>query len=274
MQFERTTVMSTPDIPSKAGRWKKSQASAPLKNDSAMPGEQNQTTAPTIFSFRRRDDLLSIEGIDPTTEMALNSIGVQQYSDFRRYSPEKLAQTLLERTGIAVSADTIASQDWIGWAEILAAENPSGGAAETDGSQTAVEMVDTAHHQIEPSSTVKEDDELALRIQEAQFTQVAMPAAKLLRGEINCVLAGGTAPTAAAYVALCAQVYVINKITGEPKLMASRLARLQPGEVNYFLLLEFEIPEIGIYQLQVVAFLLQPVAKVAFHQGPPLRVIA
>ncbi len=137
-----------------------------------------------------------------------------------------------------------------------------------------MEIAENAHAQIEPSSKTGQEDELALRIQEVKFTPVARPAAKFLRGEINCVLAGETATTAAAYAALCAQVYVINKITGEPKLMASRLARLQPEQMNYSLPLEFEIPAIGIYQLQVVAFLLHPVAKVAFYQGPPLRVIA
>ncbi|MGH7453863.1 MAG: hypothetical protein ACRENG_21105, partial [bacterium] len=181
---------------------------------------------------------------------------------------------LQERTGIAVSAATIASQDWIGWAEILAAENHSAGAAEADNKKAAEKTTKNVPAQIEISSTGGQNEELALRIQEAKFTQVAMPAEKFLRGEINCVLAGETATTAAAYVALCAQVYVINKITGEPKLMASRLARLQPDQMNYSLPLEFEIPEIGVYQLQVVAFLLHPVAKVAFYQGPPLRVIA
>jgi len=222
-----------------------------------------------------RDDLTVIGGIDPVIEMALNCIGIHQYSDFRDYSPETLAQTLLERAGIAVSAATIASQDWIGWAEMLAAENSSVGAVEADSPKTAAAIAENAHAQIAPSATVKEDDELALHVQEAKFTQVAMPAAKILRGEITCVVSGETTPPpAVVYVALCAQVYVINKITGEPKLMASRLTRLQPGEMNYFLLLEFEIPAIGVYQLQVVAFLLHPVAKVAFYQGPPLRVIA
>jgi hypothetical protein len=101
-----------------------------------------------------------------------------------------------------------------------------------------------------------------------------MPAEKFLRGEINCALAGEPAPTATASVALCAQIYIINKLTGEPRLMASRLARVLPEQMNYRLLLEFKIPEIGVYQLQAVAFLLQPVAKVAFYQGPPLRVVA
>lgn len=270
--------MNTNDSTPNAGRKKKPQENSLLKIDPSTPDEQNQMAVSTVFSFRHRDDLLSIEGIDPTTEMALNSIGVHQYSDFRGYSPETLAQTLLERTGIAVAAATITRQDWIGWAEMLAAENPSAGAAEADNEKAAEETSENAPAQIEITSTVEQDDELALRIQEVKFTQVAtrnLPAAKLLRGEINCVLAGETAPPpAAAYAALCAQVYVINKSTGEPKLMASRLARLQSGEMNYFLPLEFEIPEIGVYQLQVVAFLLHPVAKVAFYQGPPLRVIA
>jgi predicted flap endonuclease-1-like 5' DNA nuclease len=265
------TNASTPN----PGRKKKPKENPFLKIDPSTPNEQNQMAVPTVFSFHRRDDLLSIEGIDPTTEMALNSIGVHQYSDFRGYSPETLAQALLERTGIAVSAATIASQDWIGWAEILAAENPSAGTAEAGNKNSAEEAIENAPAQIELYSTGEQDDEMALRIQEVKFTPAAMPAAKLLRGEINCVLSGKMAPPpAVAYIALCAQVYVINKSTGEPKLMASHLARVQPGEMNYFLLLEFEIPAIGVYQLQAVAFLLQPVAKVAFYQGPPLRVIA
>lgn len=81
----------------------------------------HQAASPVSF----RDDLVLIDGIDPTLEMALNSIGIQRFADFRDYTPETLAQALQDRTGVPVSAETIAKQDWIGWAQILLDEPAS-----------------------------------------------------------------------------------------------------------------------------------------------------
>lgn len=82
---------------------------------------QNRDTQHWAASLSQHDDLLTIEGIDPTTEMALNSIGIRRFADFARYTPETLAHVLQECTGLTVMAETIANEDWIGAAAICAA---------------------------------------------------------------------------------------------------------------------------------------------------------
>jgi predicted flap endonuclease-1-like 5' DNA nuclease len=102
---------------------KKSKARTP-----AAPKAAQRFEAPAL-SVQQRDDLLNIDGIDPMTEMALNSIGIRQFADFQRHTPETLAQALQERTGLAISAESIARQDWIGSAAILASVNNGTGTA-------------------------------------------------------------------------------------------------------------------------------------------------
>ncbi|MCI0698792.1 hypothetical protein L0337_43175 [candidate division KSB1 bacterium] len=330
--------MSTHDSTSKASRKKKNKDLPPLKTASSTPNAQSQVETARAFSLRPRDDLLNIEGIDPTMEMALNSIGIHRYSDFRGYSPESLAQALLGRTGISVSVDAIASRNWIGWAEILAAENPASGAAEINDEKASEETTDNSSHaealcatpndekapqpvastesenndeetlagpslsereekslvlapekvagiqksgaSVRAAALNGENEGLILRIQNAGFAQVTLPATpdrsstKFLRAEIDCGLTGRKASMATAEQApLCAQIHAVDKVTGEPKLLASRTERLQANQTNYRLRLEFEAPKTGRYQLQIVAFLLHPIANVAFYQGPSLRVI-
>jgi len=72
-----------------------------------------------------RDDLLTIKGIDPTTEMALNSIGIKQFSDFNNHTPSSLAKALKERAGIDISTEVIDSEDWIEHAQLLAKKQSS-----------------------------------------------------------------------------------------------------------------------------------------------------
>src|SRR5262245_61745230 len=115
--------MNTFDSTPRRSRRKK-RAKQPASGDQG-PGGRPQlpvVTSKPVLPLRPRDDLSLIEGIDPAIEMALNSIGFQKFSDFRKYSPESLSQALQERTGVDISASTIARLDWLGWAEILAAE--------------------------------------------------------------------------------------------------------------------------------------------------------
>jgi hypothetical protein len=95
----------------------------------------------------------------------------------------------------------------------------------------------------------------------------------MLRGEIHCTLSG--AKTLLATIdstPFCAQVHAINELTGEHIVLAAQSESLLPAQADYHLRLEFPAPARGRYQLQAIAFLLNAGAKIAFRQGPLLRV--
>jgi hypothetical protein len=101
------------------------------------------------LSLPPRDDLLLIEGIDPAIEMALNSIGIQRFADFGGHSPQSLSQALQERTGVDIPAATITRLDWLGWAELLAAEEPAQAAARVEGEKQERQSREYARSQVE-----------------------------------------------------------------------------------------------------------------------------
>src|SRR5574341_1109435 len=98
---------------------KKSKIKVQAASKPAPNGRESEDLG--LLRQQRRDDLLNIAGIDPTTELALNSIGLRRFADFERYTPATLAKALQERTGLAVTAETIANEYWIGAAAIFAA---------------------------------------------------------------------------------------------------------------------------------------------------------
>ena len=216
--------------------------------------------------MRPRDDLLNIEGIDPVTEMALNCIGIRKFADFRGQAPETLAQTLRERAGVAVDSTMIAKLNWIGWAELLAAEAEKAKTSEETATQAS--MLEE-----------KSNDEVVLSIRRAQFSQFEKPvesnaAVKFLRSEIECRVASAKAlKVTAEPIALCAQILAVDTATDEHKLLVLQVERFQPTRTDYHFEVEFESPKIGRYQLQVVAFSLEVNPKIAFYQGPILRVV-
>jgi hypothetical protein len=245
---------------------------------------------------QQRDDLLTIDGIDPTTEMALNSIGIRQFADFQRHTPETLAQALQERTGLAISAETIARQDWVGSAAILASVNNGPRIASVEqpilrekiSSQTTLpanQLPITPEQEIPPASVAsaeiatknEETGCQALLIQHAAFAPIERPAKpnhatmKFLQSEIDCSLIGAEAMTIA--VPFCTQVHAVDKATGGYKLLVSQVEQWQPGQMDYQVRLEFAVPGLGRYQLFVIAFLLQADSSVALYQGPLLRVV-
>ncbi len=121
----------------------------------------------------------------------------------------------------------------------------------------------------------------ALQIQSAKFAPIEMPAqpnsaaVRRLQGEIQCKLSGSPAVIAAIdRLLVCAQIHAVDTLTGEHKLLASQYGLLLPDQVDYSWWLEFAAPRLGRYQLQVVVFLLNTDSKIAFYQGPVLRVIA
>jgi len=288
---------------------------------------------------RRRDDLVIIEGIDPTTELALNSIGIREFSDFQKYTGPTLAQALQESSGLAITAETIANQDWIGRAAALAVEKNTAvtaseeikpvpeeisgrallpaapaAAAPEEKIPLAADTNEEAASEREPMSKTKpkqkqketpitttsqadagvkadaaktpptpqhdETNGWTLHIQNVTFTPIEMPSGpnqpstKLLRSEIDYKMMSAEAMTVAKRTTLCTQVHAIDMATGEHKLLASRAERLQPRRTDYHARLEFAVPSIGRYRLDVVVFLPQPEPKIAFYEGPFLRVVA
>lgn len=77
-------------------------------------------TSPLSNEERERDDLESIQGIGAATADALFRMGVRRFSDMTEYSPESLAKSLFERTGLRVLPKRIEVEDWIGQARIRA----------------------------------------------------------------------------------------------------------------------------------------------------------
>ncbi|MGH7491871.1 MAG: hypothetical protein ACREOO_05705 [bacterium] len=271
-----------------------------------------------VVALRPRDDLVLIEGIDPAIEMALNSIGIQKFSDLRGYSPESLSHVLQERTGIGVSAATIARLDWLGWAEILAAEETTTQAhakeeekkqeqqsretlrAQEEERRDAISIESQQHAVEADEESIKEgavsnveapDTEASeaawaerssatrasLRIKDARFATIekrsaaGTPTTRMLRSEILCELAGITA--AAEPTHLSAQLHAVHTHTGESVLLASQSRRLLQEHGDYRIALESDIPKAGLYQLQIIALLLEPDSRAAFQQGPVLRVL-
>ena len=70
------------------------------------------------------------------------------------------------------------------------------------------------------------------------------------------------------------ELYLINTMTQESKLVASQSEQFAPGEPTYQLQQNFPIPAAGRYQLYAVASLLPPGEAVAHVQGPIIRVEA
>lgn len=294
-------------------------APAPLAARAAMP---------VIFPASSRDDLTNIEGIDAATEMALNSIGIRQFSDFRGYTPETLAQLLQTRTGLPIDAAVIAGQDWMAWAEMLATERNFPVAAETNEKKTiesvpentppeklpeaqpeekppqTVSAVIPPQPEVNPerplaavngrtnssvqqplappaTETISPAADFVVQISNAKFTSIATPAqpnrpaVQTIQSEIDCNLSGAKANLVTIdRLPLCAQIHAVDQLTGEHHLLASQYELLLPGQLDYRLHLECVAPRVGRYQLQVVAFLFHAEAKIAFYQGPVLRVIA
>jgi len=265
---------------------------------------------PATIPQLQRNDLLHIDGIDPTLEMALNSIGIRKFADFRGYTPETLAQALQERTGIAVVVTTIAEQDWIGWAELFAAEaenektiaeasgngslsgenfheTQSDGAKKISRAEAARPAMEssadagiTANEEHKPETPSRSNGKVVLSILPARFNQFEKSGAanaaamKFLRSEIDCHVAGANALSVTTDgLPLCTQVFAINTTTEEYKMLASQWERFQPSRSDYRFCIEFEAPPVGRYQLKIVTFLLEANPKIAFEQGPILRVV-
>jgi Helix-hairpin-helix domain len=68
------------------------------------------------------DDFRRITGIGPALERRLHDAGILTYQDLAEHTPEEIATALADVTG--VSAERIASQDWIGQAHQLAEPPP------------------------------------------------------------------------------------------------------------------------------------------------------
>jgi predicted flap endonuclease-1-like 5' DNA nuclease len=295
-------------------RKKKPNASTPQKTSQPKLEHQDQRTQQLTAPLIRRDDLLTIEGIDPRTEMALNSIGIRRFSDFRDHTPQSLSQALEQRTGISIPTETIETQNWCGWAEILAAEETAQPTA-LSVEQISAKSVDEILSAAIPSEPTPLSDNIpaqnaisnttvadtitdanknetetfqpgqneemrngALWIQHAAFTPIEMPPMPNRPAtkflQSEIIIGAEAMEVGAEGTPLCTQVHAVDTATSEHKLLAAQAERLQRSQTDYPVQLEFAVPGIGRYQLHIIAFLLQPEAEIAFYQGPILRVVA
>jgi hypothetical protein len=129
------------------------------------------------------------------------------------------------------------------------------------------------HHELPKDETVI--NTMAIRISEVRFAPIApqeataAASANMLVGEINCALAGISSVSAP----LCVQLHAVDTAANECVLLAAKTERLLNNQAAYRFKLEFEVPPVGHYRLQIVAFLLQADPVIAIDQGPILRVL-
>lgn len=140
---------------------------------------QEQINQKLTVPFTKREDLLMVEGVNPTIEIALNSIGILKYSDFNSFTSKRLSQSLQKWTGISVSAKTIENQKWFEQANKLDNENKAlsqfGGKTEfteensmnnkklqkeDSGTKESEEAVNQFHQETEGESTEEKAEEL------------------------------------------------------------------------------------------------------------------
>jgi Helix-hairpin-helix domain len=88
-----------------------------------MPQRDRRKSNPT---GQPGDDFRRIPGIGPALERRLHDAGILTYQDLADRTPEQIAAALANVTG--VSAERIASQDWIGQARQLAGPPPEASA--------------------------------------------------------------------------------------------------------------------------------------------------
>ncbi len=69
-----------------------------------------------------QDELDQLDGIGKVFAKALYQSGVYTFADLAAYTPDRLSQTIEEKTGLKVSADRIEAKNWIGQAKTKAAE--------------------------------------------------------------------------------------------------------------------------------------------------------
>jgi len=259
------------------------------KAETGLRDFQNQTWQESNAPQNDRDDLVQIDGIDPATEMALNSIGICRFADFQGHTPRSLSEALNTRAGVFIPEETIAGKDWLGWAQVLS-EGAMGRICQMDDhSMEALPdqrspTMQAGEHPARQSNDETEADminehDLTVQIKDAQFRQEGLSDAasqrseQWLHGEIVCELAPTDAITDTSEpMTLCTQIHVTELKNGVADILASSSQKVLPGQANYRTELDFRPPQIGRYRLNVVAMLLGIHANLALWKGPILRV--
>ncbi len=263
------------------------------KNQLGLNPKLNSVTDEEI-SLLRRDDLLEINHINPTIEIALNTIGLNTYDDFLNRTPEEIAKLLKQRAGITITARTISNEDWIGQAKKLSQNDPMPPAPdeqepkETDNdtqAKSTIAQVEPAAG-ISPTSIPSSDQTDAhaisvtnscLRIIEASFVpgepgDEAIP--KKLLSTVHCNLSETSVESLTEdSQSLCIQIHVLDNESHQAELFLSKSMLLNKHQTDYSIDFEVELIKAGYYRLQVIAFVITPKPKIAFYQGPWVRVI-
>ncbi len=249
--------------------------------------------------FGERDDLVQIDGIAPTTEIALNSIGIRRFSDFENYTPQSLAAALDERTGTSVSAATIEQQNWIEQAKTLAGDKTEPGDvsqkvettstpdnSENDNKNSSDSNISDSDGKVAQQDSLavavaKSEVKFDIRISHLQFVRTDdlingdASGQNIIRAVIDCELIGDRASEfAVMQLPLCAQIHSIEIDTHRIDLVVHDTILLQPELLNYNFELDFNIPNLGRYNLQAVVLLLYQESAIDVKQGPLLKVIS
>ena len=82
----------------------------------------------------------------------------------------------------------------------------------------------------------------------------------------------GAPATTPQPLTLCAQIHAVDLSTGVTELLASKSHAVLANQHDYRADIDFNVPQVGRYQLQVVALLLGAQPAIDCHPGPILRV--
>ncbi len=97
---------------------------------------------------------------------------------------------------------------------------------------------------------------------------------KRLGARVHFRLSGSAAKSlTAGGTAFWVQAYAEDSESGMVSLVASERGRLVPQKLDYLEELQFPIPELGRYRLQILVLLPPPVSKMVLHEGPTFSVV-
>jgi predicted flap endonuclease-1-like 5' DNA nuclease len=91
-----------------------------MRNPQPLYAPTDQFHSDQLHTDQLDDNLELINGIGPAFARALNQIGIVNFRDLTRFSPEELSKMLFEQAGTKVPAERIIADRWIEQAQALA----------------------------------------------------------------------------------------------------------------------------------------------------------
>ncbi|NIV91673.1 hypothetical protein GWN42_02435 [candidate division KSB1 bacterium] len=139
---------------------------------------------------------------------------------------------------------------------------------------------ETVHVPEEDKSEAKvsQKSSTVLKIKNVQLTPEKSPSqesVEQIRSSVNFEITGNDAKEFSSNgVPFSVQLHAANNSAGTVHFLGSLTARLRTNQLEYRLEFLSTVPQIGEYQLQFVAFLLQPSAIIDVYPGPNLKVVS